>query len=697
MALTYAFGGDTGETPESIKRRRALAEAMLSRANGRAPQNMGEGINAIGQALAGRILANRADKAEAAGQRTAGAAFDEAMSGLSSGPTASGPLYNSPSSSAPSFNVTNTDGIAGGIAETASALGIDPLDLATAISYETAGTFDPTKAGPTTQWGQHRGLIQFGEPQAQKYGVDWNDPLGSQLGANGAVANYLRDTGVKPGMGMMDIYSAINAGGVGRYNASDANNGGAPGTVADKVRNQMAGHREKAMALLGAQPVGGAVNAVNQMAEPVQVASADNSFMPEATQGPSEMVMQALMGNPNPQPRSAPQQPAMVAQQQPQPQQAPQRFDGFGFDGPVTAPVDKLPAFPAPPGQQAAQAGGGSPFSPAVIKALSNPYLSDGQRQVLGAMIEMQMKANAPMSATDRLAQQRFDWERQQAANELTSVSPGTVLFDPQTRQPVYSAPTKPSDMRAPSLTSIYDDQGREQKGYMQPDGTFVPVGNSKAPSDSNGITYTDANGNTIQIGGSGKPLTEGQSKDTVYSTRAEGALPILDQFDTKLTDRGEIAKEWVPFGFGREYQESDFQLAQQASQEFLQAILRKDTGAAITPGEQALYGVTYIPQPGDGPEVIAQKKQARRRALEAIKAGLPPSAIVAQEKALQQSGSQRLPSSGQQPQEQREYSPQEVIDISRENARKAIEKSPARRDEILQKLRAANISTDGL
>jgi hypothetical protein len=122
-----------------------------------------------------------------------------------------------------------------GIQRTAQALGINPLDLATAISYETGGTFNPTQAGPTTQWGQHRGLIQFGEPQAKRYGVDWNDPLGSQLGENGAVANYLRDTGVQPGMGLLDIYSAINAGGVGRYNASDANNGGAPGTVRDKV------------------------------------------------------------------------------------------------------------------------------------------------------------------------------------------------------------------------------------------------------------------------------------------------------------------------------------------------------------------------------------------------------------------------------------------------------------------------------
>lgn len=141
-----------------------------------------------------------------------------------------------------------------GILEAAAELEMDPAYLATVISYETAGTFDPRKKGPRTQWGQHEGLIQFGEPQAQQYGVNWDDPIGSQLGRNGAIVRYYRANGWKPGMSMMDAYSIVNAGGPGRYGASDANNGGAPGTVADKVNHQMTGHQEKARALLGYRP-----------------------------------------------------------------------------------------------------------------------------------------------------------------------------------------------------------------------------------------------------------------------------------------------------------------------------------------------------------------------------------------------------------------------------------------------------------
>lgn len=144
-----------------------------------------------------------------------------------------------------------TPEIRNGIIATAYAVGANPVDLATALSYETGGTFNPTISGPTTQWGTHRGLIQFGEPQAAQYGVDWSRPVKSQLGPDGAVARYLVDNGFKPGMGLLDLYSTINAGAPGKYNASDANNGGAAGTVRDKVLGQMDQHREKALALLG--------------------------------------------------------------------------------------------------------------------------------------------------------------------------------------------------------------------------------------------------------------------------------------------------------------------------------------------------------------------------------------------------------------------------------------------------------------
>lgn len=141
-----------------------------------------------------------------------------------------------------------TPEIAAGIRRTAKNLGIDPSDLGTSISYETGGKFDPNLYGGAG--GKHLGLIQFGPEEQKKYGVTPGMPIDQHFGA---VENYLRDRGVKPGMGMLDLYSTINAGGPGRYNASDANNGGAPGTVSDKVASMVA-HRAKANTLLSNNP-----------------------------------------------------------------------------------------------------------------------------------------------------------------------------------------------------------------------------------------------------------------------------------------------------------------------------------------------------------------------------------------------------------------------------------------------------------
>jgi hypothetical protein len=126
----------------------------------------------------------------------------------------------------------------------AQELGVDPLDLATAIGYETAGSFDPWQAGPTTKWGQHRGLIQWGQPQAEAYGVTPDMPFGHQVKA---ATRYLKDRGVQPGMGLPDIYSAINAGTVGMYNASDR-----PGeTVSTHVARMEQDYRPIAASFLG--------------------------------------------------------------------------------------------------------------------------------------------------------------------------------------------------------------------------------------------------------------------------------------------------------------------------------------------------------------------------------------------------------------------------------------------------------------
>ena len=194
-------------------------------------------------------------------------------SALTGGASNNFSIYGSQIASGVSANLNGTfSTLQEGIAQTAAALRISARDLATVISYETGGTFDPLQPGPTTQYGQHRGLIQFGEPQAAQYGADFSSQfaaLQSQLGPNGAIVKYLTDNGFQPGMGILDLYSTINAGAPGRYNASDANNGGAPGTVLEKVNEQFAGHYRNAEELFANfnSELGTVVNELPQITE----------------------------------------------------------------------------------------------------------------------------------------------------------------------------------------------------------------------------------------------------------------------------------------------------------------------------------------------------------------------------------------------------------------------------------------------
>lgn len=375
----FIFGAGTPyKSHAAVQKQRAIADALAAQAMDNAnATTLPQGVANFATGIAAALMNNRASKAEAAGRADYNSRFKDVTRSLVSG----GPKMASAAS---------TD-IASGIKETAAALGIDPVHLATAISYETAGTFDPAKAGPTTKWGQHRGLIQFGEPQAQKYGVDWNNPVSSQLGAGKAIARYLQDAGVKPGMKLMDIYSAINAGRVGRYGASDAAAGGAPGTVADKVNGQMAGHYQKALALLddnqGVQivPAGETPQIVPASAPPPAAAPQQ----PNAYQRMMLNSMDKQGGNVGPIARA--QQAAIGA---PQSQQQPAPVSGF-FTGllPQDATQEQAAAV-----QQAEQNLSAMPIEQ-IAELASSPYAEDWQKNLMQQYLEhrMQQQFQDPM------------------------------------------------------------------------------------------------------------------------------------------------------------------------------------------------------------------------------------------------------------------------------------------------------------
>jgi len=155
----------------------------------------------------------------------------------------------------------------------------------------------------------------------------------------------------------------------------------------------------------------------------------------------------------------------------------------------------------------------------------------------------------------------------------------------------------------------------------------------------------------------SGRPLTEAQAKGTLFATRASAADQVLNDIGQGGKVQPGILKragESLPFigeGVGAMLnvtQSPQQQQVEQAQRDFVNAILRQESGASISPSEFANAQRQYFPQPGDSPQVIAQKAANRRNAVAGLTVQAGPGMQRIQQQA-QQPMRARNPSTGQE------------------------------------------------
>ena len=184
-----------------------------------------------------------------------------------------------------------------------------------------------------------------------------------------------------------------------------------------------------------------------------------------------------------------------------------------------------------------------------------------------------------------------------------------------------------------PSAVAEYNFYAEQERAAGREPMTVLEFEQAKK---GQGFSVTTADGTTVQMGGAAPKLTEGQSKDVGFLTRGRGANATLAEVDTELTNWFAKQAGGAPMDLGAFMQSEGYQGAEQAGLEFLAALLRKDSGGAITPDENRVYGKIYLPQPGNTPAIIEQKRVARERAMDALEAGIPSQMIaVLEEKGL--------------------------------------------------------------
>jgi len=142
------------------------------------------------------------------------------------------------------------------------------------------------------------------------------------------------------------------------------------------------------------------------------------------------------------------------------------------------------------------------------------------------------------------------------------------------------------------------------------------------------------------------KPLTEGQGTAALYADRAFAANETLSNLEpTRENEKGKYnitglaakqgVEDWWIVGeplsaAGNVMLSDEQQKVDQAQRDFINAILRKESGAVINPSEFENAAKQYFPQPGDSIAVIEQKRRNREIAIAGLRRMSGPAAIGA-------------------------------------------------------------------
>ncbi len=136
-----------------------------------------------------------------------------------------------------------------------------------------------------------------------------------------------------------------------------------------------------------------------------------------------------------------------------------------------------------------------------------------------------------------------------------------------------------------------------------------------------NAVTTQLPGGASVTRFGDPKPkeLTEGQALSAGFADRMKSAEELLGGgLDQQGADAGQRLAGAVPVA-GNYMVSGDFQKFEQAKRNFINAQLRRESGATIQDSEFLSAEKQYFPQPGDSQEVIAQKRRTRADAIAAM------------------------------------------------------------------------------
>jgi hypothetical protein len=183
----------------------------------------------------------------------------------------------------------------------------------------------------------------------------------------------------------------------------------------------------------------------------------------------------------------------------------------------------------------------------------------------------------------------------------------GQNMADARARETASAVMSKPFEVTGPDGKPVLVQQ--DKQGNIQPVQGFGPKS------------------------GSAKPLTDAQAKALLFGTRAQESDKLIAGLEGQYNPLAIGAKQAagrIPLVGGAAEAAGNVMLseagqkAEQAQRDFINAILRRESGAVISEQEFANAAKQYFPQAGDSKAVRAQKAKNRDLAVRGILAEVP-------------------------------------------------------------------------
>ena len=275
-------------------------------------------------------------------------------------------------------------------------------------------------------------------------------------------------------------------------------------------------------------------------------------------------------------------------------------------------------------------------------------YGKKGERLVVGPANPMNQYTTPTVDAAASLKQRREEsdrnftqlsvYQRAQLENDAKrlGISAQQLFFDTGMGVPTAGAPVGAVTPRPAPITAAPTGMPTAAP-TAAPTTAYTPLG---APPALSPKAQQDIAVAAEKEKFKDKPLTESQSNAVAFGMRMKESNAILEDLAKQGVLRGaniesapfvgEALGKILPGALGGTSPAQ--QQVNQAKSNFITAVLRKESGAAIGPAEFATEDKKYFPQLNDSPQVLQQKANARKLAIEAMQVQAGPGAKSIQE-----------------------------------------------------------------